>query len=682
MLHSKDGKSIMGKDKRKQPKTETIRRKTGRSFDKKSLAISLIPCILIIITGFALYSHSFNFPLENLDEPVIITANLPFISNFSNVGAALMRDAFFSPHGKEFYRPFQNLSYMIDAQIGGPKPSGFRFMTIFLHCLTCCVLYFFLRSLKFDIFVSGFFALAYTAHPLFTHVALWIPSRGDILLALFGMLTFIFFLRYLQTQTRTYLILHVASFFCAVYSKETSVLFPVVFLAYFFIVPPKRKPSVLIAPLSADIAVILSYILLRFSVVKTAVGGQIFGLDPLFSNLASIPEFIAKYFLPINNLSPLATYTAETTFIGLALIGLIFLAIVWLKRRGLAIEQMLFFLLWFLVFLIPGMMYRHELSTKAYDYLEHRSYLPLIGIVVITSTLIAAIPWKRYLIAAGVLYFGWFAYSAYSRSFDYRDVIAFYDAVLKTDPMNSLSYNDRAIAKSRRGDLQGAMNDYSASIRTAPEYVKPINNRGNLYYKMNKFDSALLDYNEAIRRSPSFAEPYNGRGVIEYLQQRIPEAMADFNKAIALDNAYPDAYNSRASLHMALGEKDAAIADYEMAIRLKADYTAAIENLKSARQSETGPQKMATQGSSPPSASMADYNRAGIKKAQSGDLKGAFRDFSEVIRLNPNSGDGYANRGNVRQSLRDTAGAIADWTKAVALGSKVAKQMLERAKKR
>ena len=252
----------MGKEKRKQKTHESRRGRNGKSYDFKRLALNFAPCILIFITGFALYSHTVKFPLENLDEPVIITSNLPFISNFSNVGSALTRDAFFSTHGKEFYRPMQNLSYMIDAQIDGGKPFGFRFMTILLHCLTCCVLYFFLRTLKFDLFISAFFALAYTAHPLFTHIAVWIPSRGDILLALFGMLTFIFFMKYMQTQNRGYLILHIASFFLTVYSKETAVLFPFVLLAYFFLVPPKRQSSVLIAPLSGDVAVILSYLLL------------------------------------------------------------------------------------------------------------------------------------------------------------------------------------------------------------------------------------------------------------------------------------------------------------------------------------------------------------------------------------------------------------------------------------
>jgi tetratricopeptide (TPR) repeat protein len=667
--------------KKKKP-AKTLKQSFGtairdpRSLDWKRLAARFVPYILIFIAGFALYSHSVDYPLENLDENVIIGSNLPFISDFSNVKAAFMRDAFFSTHGKEFYRPLQNISYMVDAQIGKGKPSGFRFMTIFLHCVACCVLLFFLRGLKFGAILSAFFAIGYALHPLFTHVAVWVPSRGDILLAIFGVLTFFFFLKYSQTGNRLYAFLHIAAYACSVFSKETSIIFPFIIIGYYFIVRPRRRPSVLLIPLLGEGLLIGLYLLLRNAVVKAATSGQIFGIGPLFSNLATIPETMEKYLLPIHNLSPLATYSTMTTSLGLFFILLLAVALYLTRKRGIPTDQIVFFTFWFLILLVPGMMYRHELSTKAYDYLEHRAYFPLMGIVVIACHLVRVFPWKRALLPAGVLYLFWLGYSAYGHSMDYRNVIAFYDAVIQSNPENSLAYNDRGIAKTKLGDYAGALKDYAASIRTAPQYAKPINNRGNLWYKNNKFDSAFADYNEAIRRSPAFAEPYNGRGVIEYMWRQYDNAIKDFDKAISLDNSYADAYNSRASVKAAIADRDGAIRDYETAIRLKPDYAVAIENLKRVRAFSIG--GTVRSGTESPTTRANEHNQAGVNKGRAGDYLGALKEFSEAIKLNPNDGAAYTNRGNTKQALHDREGALRDWKKGADLGNQDAKETLKR----
>jgi tetratricopeptide (TPR) repeat protein len=60
-------------------------------------------------------------------------------------------------------------------------------------------------------------------------------------------------------------------------------------------------------------------------------------------------------------------------------------------------------------------------------------------------------------------------------------------------------------------------------------------------------------------------------------------------------------------------------------------------------------------------------NLRGARLRENGDLAGAAREFSEVIRLAPENPEGWYNRGLVRRDQGDCRAALADFDKAIAL---------------
>jgi tetratricopeptide (TPR) repeat protein len=666
------------------PSSHNSTGRTGspRRTDWKVLVPRFLPYMLIVCTGFALYWHTLDYPLEALDEPEIIVWNLRYLTDNTDVQSILTRDAFLSQHGYAFYRPVQNLSFWADARIWHGSVFGFRFMNLLLHCLACLLLYLFLRVLKFDLVLSAFLTATYLFHPMFTHVAVWMPARGDILIVVFGIPSFIFFMKYYQTAKPLFAVLHLILFFFTMYSKETAIVFPFIILSYHFIYRSKQRVSFLFLPLAGEIAVIISYVLIRQSIVLATVGGDLFGIKPLLMNLGMIPEVVAKYFNPFTDLSPMAVFSNKTTLIGMVFLIIIAL-VVWRWKMGKPKErQMLFFGIWFLAFLVPGMMFRQGIAPNAYDYLQHRMYLPSIGLVVIFGLLISSFPWRKFLLPAGIIYLGCMIFVAEAYSRDYRNGIAYYDAVILANPKNALAYHCRATLKSKQRDFQGALNDYSSAILIAPEFIKPLNSRGVLRYEMNQYDSALIDYAEVIRRAPNMAGPYNERGAIEYKRKQYVEALADFNKAIALDPALEDAYNNRAAIEAAFGNIDDAIKDYEKAISLKPDHGTAINNLKSLKQFRADNPQTRAKGNAVQTMQIPASNQAGVNKAMAGDYRGAIVEFSRLIKNEPGNADAYANRGNAKYALHDTAGAIGDWKKAANLGNKQVEKLLQNMQKR
>jgi len=72
--------------------------------------------------------------------------------------------------------------------------------------------------------------------------------------------------------------------------------------------------------------------------------------------------------------------------------------------------------------------------------------------------------------------------------------------------------------------------------------------------------------------------------------------------------------------------------------------------------------------------SAKSYFMRAEQKFNSGDLYGAIADYSKVIAINPpynvNTGYAYNNRGNVKEELEDYNGAIADYNKAIEINPK------------
>lgn len=65
-----------------------------------------------------------------------------------------------------------------------------------------------------------------------------------------------------------------------------------------------------------------------------------------------------------------------------------------------------------------------------------------------------------------------------------------------------------------------------------------------------------------------------------------------------------------------------------------------------------------------PNENMAYYNRAVVKR-ECNDNKGAFEDFTQVLRIDPSDANTYHQRGRVRQRMGDVKGVLGDYQKAV-----------------
>ncbi len=305
------------------------------------------------------------------------------------------------------------------------------------------------------------------------------------------------------------------------------------------------------------------------------------------------------------------------------------------KSRALFI----FVAAWFMGFLIPTLVFVHP----HFDYLEHRSYLPLIGLLIFISGL----PFKaafRYVLA-GIIPVLIITSILYGK--DYKDPITFYNRMVQNSGL-SMTFNNRAIEKIQIGDKQGALMDCDEAIRIDPSYADAYINRANLKVSgYNDYEAAINDYNKALEfletKIPGsyiihkdFQDVYNNRGLMKSNMGDISGAMQDYNAAIEMNPSYAEAYNNRALLKGEnINDTSGAMIDFNKAIELNPQYTQA-------------------------------YNNRGVlKEIRFKDLKGAINDYTMAISINKEYADAYFNRGMCYFSLEQ---ACADMKIAAGMG--------------
>lgn len=170
-----------------------------------------------LFNGFVLDDNSYivdNYLIRNL-------ANIPKF--FDTPPDALVEDL--SP-GFLRGRNVRWLTYALDYAAGGGSPFAFHLSNIIFHLLSGWALFFLFRRWLSSTLWAFAGAAIFIAHPIQTAAVAYISGRKDILAALFLFLSFLAAHRFRDSGRKGWLLLLMAAFFLAYFSKESAVVFP------------------------------------------------------------------------------------------------------------------------------------------------------------------------------------------------------------------------------------------------------------------------------------------------------------------------------------------------------------------------------------------------------------------------------------------------------------------------
>ena len=347
------------------------------NYIKKFFKTNISFLILLIIVVFSLYGKSIWFDLTELDDDILIAKNINFISNYKNIPKLFTTSAFYN-NTTLYYRPVLSLSFAIESFFVRDNLKFYHVTNIILFILSLYLFYLFCLELKLNSIITKFVLLIIAVHPMFVSVVVWIPGRNDSLLTFFFVLSFMFFIRYVNTQKVKYVILFYLFFVLSLFTKETFIiLIPLYFIGLWFCEQKIAKDKLIILFMTLIPFVFLFFILRKYSVSSFGFEYYISNINRfIFCFFKDIPIYFYNFFVP--EYTPVILFNASLN-LKIVLYNCLFLFILVfvLYKKMLSPKIFIFSFLLICLALLPSFF------TKENVCLNHRFFICSLGFIIL-----------------------------------------------------------------------------------------------------------------------------------------------------------------------------------------------------------------------------------------------------------------------------------------------------------
>lgn len=608
----------------------------------------LLVFIVISVLCFVAYSNSLHSPFI-WDDIGLIVKNA-FIQDWHNSFKAFSSDLYAGTiTGSNFYRPLQALSFIWDYYFWQLDPVGYHITNILLQILVSFLVFLFLRNIIASFSISFLSAALFSISPLNTEAVTYISGRAEMLMGVFLLSSLILFIRAQDKGYRAksaYLILSSLAFILALLSKELSLVFPLVILAYLFYLRRSsfKKTAEIIKPALPYIIIALGYAVLRLTVFNFATfRPTALTQYPLLLRITVLPKVIFTYFkllfLPID-LHMSRTIIRPSTFLGFFLawfiLGMIFVGcghILFRKREN---KVFCFMLFWAIIFLLP----QSGLFPINAFIAEHFIYLSSISFFVLLAYLLNRYLRKEVFILSAIALLLYYGLLTFSRNAEWQDPVIFYEKNIRYSPGSFQSHNNLGTEYEYRHHMyQKAIFEYKKALEIKPDLIEARSNLANIYFKTGRFDDAKREYALIKKSAPllKLGEIENNIGCIYEVEGLWDKALESYSLALKLDPKLnfthfniAKIYQAQGKLQLSAREILESIPEITDSFKKKYDYFSLINKyLKSVKLT----------------AAVKLYNDLGIEFATQGLFQEAVFSFKRALELEPRYADAYFNLG-------------------------------------
>jgi len=424
----------------------------------------------------------------------------------------------------------------------GNNPALFHLSNILNHLAVSLIIYltakeilswwFSQKKVKLMASLAG---AIFLLHPAQTESVSYISSQDTLLGGLFFFSGLYFILKFLRQTNYFHLILSVILILLATFTRESSLILPLILGLTFVCQPNFRLKILKILPIFTGIVLIFIYYAFIYIPAGTTVGyGQtLLSLEArlnLIQRLANLPLVILAYLKIL--LLPLGLHMEYHFWLGqlawsliiltiLAFLGLIVAAIYLSWQR----PWLKFFLLWLVLALSPF----YQIIKIDATIAERWLYLPMFGF----ASLMAVILYQIYL-----------KISKTSRPYYYQ-LIAFLFVLFMI----------RVIIRNEQWANPLKLYQHDAKLSSNSFVLQ--NNVGVELFKQKRLAEAGQYFKKALEIEPNYAVARNNYGVSLQNEGKIREAEEEYLLAIKLNNYYL-AYANVANIYLKLGQTERA----------------------------------------------------------------------------------------------------------------------------
>lgn len=515
--------------------------------------------LIIFSLGFVVYFQTLFFGFTYLDDNVLILDNLFFLKNLGNIFNAFKLEVFHILHSSAaYYRPILTISFILDAQLSGESAFFYHFTNVFIHLIASFGVFLFFTSIGYKRVLSFSAGLLFLVHPVLVQAVAWIPGRNDSLLCLFVIYSFYFLIRYLEESKSRFLILYFLFYFFSIFTKESAVLFPVAAVLYLIILRKEKIFSDNIVKIfSGTFFIFLVWIYLRSAALVNPVRYDLAtSLTAVFKNQLAILLYMGKIFLPVN-LTTLPVLSDSNLLIGLFTTSIFLVISLYFGRKSLG--TVFFGYFWFLLFLLPSFIRPN--TEYVSDFIEHRVYLPILGVFWVLLEVYRLNEKKIYpKIAKAVLCVLVFVFTIITliHSRNYINGISFWEKAALDSPSHPLAHKNLGAMYYLNNDLEKAEESFLKALEVYEHEKMVHNNLALIYMKRGEIEKAVLEFERELEINPYYDNAYYNYGNLYYSKGELERAFEMWSRALQINPDHTGALRNILGYYM---EKE----DYEKA---------------------------------------------------------------------------------------------------------------------
>ena len=453
---------------------------------------------LIIIVLSILYFQSLFHQIVFLDDDTLIFTKFSDLSLIDKIHLSFSTNYL----GGHYYRPIALLTIILDALIASQSFFVYHLTNIIIHLLTCVIIFLTLKKLGYSLTTSLLASLLFSVNPIHINAVGWIAGRGDLLAALFSVAAFLIFLKFVNQQ-KVFLLFFVSlMLFIAILSKENSILVPFLIMGFFFIEKKEFKLDKNSAGVLLMIVIVFgSYYLLR-GLLLPEVNIDKFSFTTYYRNILVLPETISKFFIPIG-IKALPSIEGFTSISGIVILILFF----FLPLKVTSINKLRYYfgLIWFIILLLPGMVFR-TMGQDGFYYWDCRSYLPAIGLMFIAAEIFRVInlqKFRRLYFSVVLIYLLILAPFTFIKIDLYKNAMTYWNSVKADYPARFLPYIGLYNYYNHYKDLSNAETQLVKAIKLKPNEITTQQLLIDFYLRNEKKEEAYQLVKEILERKLS-----------------------------------------------------------------------------------------------------------------------------------------------------------------------------------
>jgi len=469
-----------------------------------------------------------------LDDDLLLTAN-PLIKSASGWWQ------FWCTHKTPDYLPLMSDSFWIEWRLWGMNPAGYHATNILLHAASAVLFWLLLRRVGVPGALFG--ALIFALHPVNVRSVAWIAERKNTLSMVFYLGALLVYFRAQDEQSRKLYAGALALFVCALLSKSSTVMLPVVLL----IVTWYRTRRLTIADLVSSAPFFAASLLAALATVWYQYHVEIkpwnISAEPFLWRLASAGNsvwfYVSKDLLPINlamiypriqiNESSAVDYIP--TLLVAAALGVFY----WNRRTWGALPLVVFG--YFVVTLLPVLGFLNMAFFKSSMVSDHLQYIPMLGIAAACGALLESLVQRSRLagLSAVAIVLCVFATLTTGQAALYRDRLTLARDTLRTNPNSFWAHGENAMALAHTGDLAGAERELRVVLALDPRSIGGYNNLANILMREERYAEATNLLVKAEQLDPENVMVHLNLGML-YLKLGYNEpGKQEFERAEQLD---------------------------------------------------------------------------------------------------------------------------------------------------